>query len=808
VHAPPGAGKTTVVPPALLNAEWLGGRRIVMLEPRRLAARAAAHRMASLRGEEVGRTIGYRTRLDTRVTAATRIEVVTEGVLTRMLQSDPTLEGYGLVIFDEFHERSLQGDTGLALVLHTRRLVRPDLRVLVMSATLDGAAVSRLIDDAPIITSVGRMFDVETRYRSAPAASRRSDFDASYVSTAVASALGETNGDVLVFLPGAPEINRVASLLGERRLAPEVDVIALHGSLDPREQDRAISPGVPGRRKVVLATSIAETSLTIEGIHVVVDSGLSRRSRFSPRTGMSRLETVRVSRASADQRRGRAGRTAPGICYRLWGEDENPSLQAFAPPEIVEADLAPLALDLAVAGVADPTELEWLDVPPIAAYSQAHELLRQLHAIDDSDRVTTHGKAMAQLGLHPRLAHMILRAADSGHGRMACRVAAILGERDPLRSIRDTVGVDLQARLDALERPREFPSADHGALRRALDQARRWESRLSARLKQKADAVGLGGVLALAFPDRVAIRRPGALPRYVLRNGTGLSLPEGDGLTRAPFIVVAESDGRVPEARAWLAASLSAADIESDFGDDISEEELVEWDEDQGIRAVRERRLGAIVLSRTTIRDPDPPLVARAVAAGIRRRGLGVLHWTDSARRLRERLAFLHAHDQGWPDVSDDAIANSLLDRLASSLGRIRSANQLQSLDLTAALLELLDWEQRRQLDVLAPTHYEAPTGSRLPIDYSDPRAPLVAVRLQEMFGTARTPTVLGGRVALTLQLLSPAQRPVQVTRDLAGFWRTSYYDVRKDMRARYPKHPWPEDPLSAEPTRRARKRE
>ena len=763
--------------------------------------------MSSLRGEDVGRTIGYRTRLDTRVTAATRIEVVTEGVLTRMLQTDPTLDGYGLVIFDEFHERSLQGDTGLALVLHTRRLVRPDLRLLVMSATIDGTAVARLVGDAPVITSIGRMFDVETRYRPVPAASRRFDFDANFVSTAIAAALDETAGDVLVFLPGAPEINRVAQVLRERQLSV-VDVIALHGSLDARDQDRAIAPAAPGRRKVVLSTSIAETSLTIEGVRVVVDCGLSRRSRFSPRTGMSRLETVRVSRASADQRRGRAGRTAPGICYRLWSEDENPSLQAFAPPEIVEADLAPLALDLAVAGVTDPAELQWLDVPPIAAYSQARELLRELHAVDDGGHATPHGRAMAQLGLHPRLAHMIIRSADDGHGSMACRVAAILGERDPLRSILDTVGVDLQARLDALEQPRAFPSADHGALRRALDQARRWESRLAGRQAGKADHGALGQVLALAFPDRVGMRRPGPLPRYVLRNGTGLSLPEGDGLTREQFIVVAESDGRVPEARAWLAASLAAEDIDANFGDDITEEDLVEWDVEEGIRAHRERRLGAIVLSRATIRDPEPSLVASAVAAGIRRRGLSVLHWTDSARRLRERLAFLHAHESTWPDVSDDALAESLLERLSASLGRIRSASQLQSLDLTAALLELLDWEQRRQLGILAPTHFETPTGSRLPIDYSDPRAPAVAVRLQEMFGTARTPTVNGGRVALTLQLLSPAQRPVQVTRDLAGFWRTSYYDVRKDMRARYPKHSWPEDPLNAEPTRRTRKRE
>ncbi len=779
-----------------------------MLEPRRLAARAAAQRMSFLRGEETGRTIGYRTRLDTRVSAATRIEVVTEGVLTRMLQHDPTLEGYGLVIFDEFHERSLQADTGLALVLHTRRLVRPDLRVLVMSATLDGTAVAGLVGDAPVITSLGKQFDVETRYRPSAGTQRIGDLDVAFVTGVTASVLGDSEGDMLVFLPGAPEIHRVANLLENRRLETKVEVIPLHGSLDPRDQDRALTPAQSGRRKIVLATSIAETSLTIDGIRVVVDSGLSRRARFSPRTGMSRLETIRVSRASADQRRGRAGRTGPGVCYRLWSETENVALLEFAPPEILDADLAPLALDLAVAGVTDPSELQWLDAPPTAAFSLARELLQQLHAVDDAGHATDHGKSMAQFGLHPRLAHMVLRAAEEGLGSIACRVAAILGERDPLRSLRDVVGVDLQARLDALERPREFPGADQGVLRRAADQARRWEARVSKRAKSKQDAGALGRVLALAFPERVGMRRPGTLARYVLRNGSGLTLPDGDSLSREAFLVVAESDGRVPEARAWLAAAIQADDIETDFGEDITQGDVVEWSEAEGIRATRERRLGAIVLARHQIRNPDPDLVAKAVADGIRRLGLSVLRWTEGARKLRERVAFLHAQDPAWPDMSDESLGERLLERLAPALGRIRSASELHSLDVAPALLDLLDWGQRRQLDVLAPTHFEAPTGSRLPIDYSDPRAPLVSVRLQEMFGVSRTPTVFGNRVALTLQLLSPAQRPVQVTRDLAGFWRSSYYDVRKDMRARYPKHPWPEDPLNAEPTRRVRRRD
>ena len=780
-----------------------------MLEPRRLAARAAAQRMAWLRHETVGQTVGYRTRTDTRVGRETRIEVVTEGILTRMLQQDPTLDGYGLVIFDEFHERSLQGDTGLALTLHTRRLVRPDLRVAVMSATIDGTAVARLLDEAPIVTSLGRQHVVETRYRTPAHGSRPVlAFDAAFVAGAIRSALDETAGDILVFLPGAPEIHRVERLLEETGSPASVYIVALHGSLQPGEQDHAIAPAAPGRRKVVLATSIAETSLTIEGVRVVIDSGLARRSRFSPRTGMSRLETVRVSRASADQRRGRAGRTAPGVCYRLWSEAEDAALQQFALPEIMEGDLAPLALDLAVAGVRDPADLAWLDPPPGTAFSQATELLRQLQAIDADGRVTPHGKIMARFGMHPRLAHMVLKASDNGLGELACQVAAILSERDPLRGAREMVGTDLGARVEALKRPRDLSGADAGAIKRVNEQARRWMSRLPPDAKTVGtDGTAVGRVLALAYPERLARRRPGQQPRYVLRNGTGAVLPEGDALGQSTFVVVAESDGRAPEARVWLSAALNEDDVEVAFADQIIDEQQVEWSE-EGIRSYRVRRLGAIELSRAPVRHPDPALVADAVTNAVRRQGLDVLHWTDGARKLRQRIAFLHAHDSTWPDMSDAARTESLLAGLHDALGQIRSARELRSLDVTTALLGLLDWSQRRRLDDLAPTHFEAPTGSRLPIDYGDPRSPGVSVRLQELFGSRETPTVLGGRVALTLHLLSPAHRPVQVTRDLAGFWKSSYYDVRKDLRARYPKHSWPDDPLAAAPTRRARPRE
>jgi ATP-dependent helicase HrpB len=522
---------------------------------------------------------------------------------------------------------------------------------------------------------------------------------------------------------------------------------------------------------------------------------------------MARLETVRVSRASADQRRGRAGRTAPGTCYRLWSEDENASLQPFAPPEILDGDLAPLALDLAAAGVSAPDDLAWLDQPPAAAYAQARELLTQLEAIDVDGRITPHGTAMTRFGVHPRLSHMIIQASPEGTGVLACELAALLGERDPLRVVADVVGADVQSRIEAVRKPQDFPSADRHTLRRIEQQASRFHAHLKSK-EVSADASATGRVLARAFPDRVAQRRPGPLPRFLLRNGTGAHLPEGDPLTREAFIVVAESDGRVPEARIWLAAPLNPGDIGEVFSEQIVEVESVEWDDTRGITAVRERRFGALVLSQYVVAEPDPSLVAQTVSDLVRRRGLDILPWNEHATRLRQRIAFLHAFDPSWPDVADSVLVTSLLERLSVALERVRSARGLRSLDVAGALLELLDWDQRRRVDQLAPTHFVAPTGSRVPIDYGDPRAPSVSIRLQELFGTSDTPTILAGRVALTLQLLSPAHRPVQVTRDLAGFWQSSYFEVRKSLRARYPKHAWPDDPLSAPPTRKARRRD
>lgn len=815
LQAPPGAGKTTRVPLALLDEAWLAGRRIVVLEPRRLAARAAAHRMADTLGERVGETVGYRIRMETRVGPRTRVEVVTEGVLTRLLARDPTLEGIGCLIFDEFHERSVHADVGLALALHSQSLVRDDLRLLVMSATLDGAAVAALLGGAPVITSEGRSFPVETRYLARRAEQRVEGA----VAGAVRAALAAERGDVLVFLPGAGEIRRVQALLEEGGVPADTRVIPLHGSLPQEVQDAAIAPSPPGRRKVVLSTSIAETSLTIAGVRVVVDSGLARVPRFSPRSGMTRLETVRVSRASADQRRGRAGRVAPGVCYRLWAEAEDAHLLPHAPPEIVEADLAPLALDLAAAGIADPAELRWLDAPPPAAHAQARELLRELGALGGDGRITPRGERMAALALHPRLAHMLLEGAALGHAALAAGLAALLGDRDVLRGADGPPDADLRLRLEALRdaaagRP---PAMVHGnvvdrdALRRALTQAREWERRLGARPTPRAadDAEWAGVLLAFAYPDRVAQRRPGGGARYLLRNGAGAALAGAQTLATAPYIVAAELGEQRPEARVFLAAPLAPEELERHLGDQIEREEVVAWDDEaRAVRAVRRERLGAIVLREAPLREPDPARVAAALADAVRRGGLAMLPWSDAARRLRERLAFLHRLDpDAWPDVADEALLASLDAWLAPRLYGLRRLDDVRRLDMAELLLEGVPWGQRAALDTLAPTHVTVPSGSRVPIDYADPDAPVLAVRLQELFGLAETPRVGGGRVPLTLHLLSPARRPVQVTRDLASFWRSSYFDVKKDLKGRYPKHYWPDDPLVAEPTARAKRR-
>jgi ATP-dependent helicase HrpB len=798
LQAPPGAGKTTIVPLALLDEPWLEGRGIVMLEPRRLAARAAARRMAALLGERPGETVGYRIRHESVVGPTTRIVVVTEGVLTRMLQADPALERFGLVVFDEFHERSIHADLGLALTIHTRSLLREDLRILVMSATLEGGPVAALLHGAPVVTSEGRSHPVEVRHRPRRPGTRLE----AEVSSVVREALGAEQGDVLVFLPGAGEIRRVASLLD----GAGADVLPLHGNLPPEQQDRAILPSPPGARKVVLATSIAETSLTIEGVRVVVDSGLSRVPRYSPRTGMTKLATVRVSAASAEQRRGRAGRLTPGICYRLWSLQEHGALPARSTPEILEADLAPLALDLAAAGVPDPSELRWLDPPPTGAFAEARSLLVQLGALDASGRLTRHGAAMTRLALHPRLSHMVMKATELHDRDSACEIAALLSERDLLRRSHGVPEADIRTRLDLLRGTVARADVDREALRRARTEAAACR-RAGGRGNVSRGGESAGRLLAMAYPDRVAQRRPGSPGRFLLRNGLGAFL-DPQGLSAEDYLVACELDGRAPESRILLAAPIAIEEIRELFETEIETEEFVAWD--GGAKAVlarRRERLGAIVFRETRIARPDPIKVAGALLQGVRSEGLQILPWNGGARRTRERITFVRGLDPRWPDVSDAALTDTLELWLGPRILGLSKLSDLGGVNLSEALLDRLSWEQRAALERLAPTHLTVPSGSRVPVDYGDPSQPVLAVRLQELFGLTETPRVGGGAVPVTLHLLSPAGRPVQVTRDLAGFWRTTYFDVRKDLRGRYPKHHWPDDPLAAQPTSRVKRR-
>lgn len=805
VQAPPGAGKSTLLPLKLLDQDWLAGRRVLMLEPRRLAARMVAKRLAQNFGQELGRTIGFRVRDEARVSKETRLEVVTEGILTRLLQDDPELSDVGAILFDEFHERSLQADLGLALALDVQASLRPDLRLVAMSATLDGQAVSALLGDAPILTSDGRLFPVETRYLPL---SGGATMEAS-MAQAVRQALRENEGDVLAFLPGAGEIRRVERLLNEGGLS--ADVLPLYGELSAAEQDRAVSPGGE-RRRVVLATSIAETSLTIEGVRVVIDAGLARRPSFDPRSGMSRLETVKASMASADQRRGRAGRLGPGVAYRLWPEAENRARPAADRPEIESADLASLALDLAQWGVNDPARLRWVNPPPASNFAQAVALLRELDALDTQGRITEHGKQLARLPVHPRLAHMIVRGREIGAGVTACRIAALLEERDVLRARPGQRAADIRLRLEALqalEAGRRFShfelSLNEGSARRAL----RLASRLMrvASVKDSDDAGMAGLLLAFAYPDRIARRRTSDEPRYRLVNGRGAVLEKADALAGEKFIAIADLDGAGAEGRIYMAGALDEADLRQHFAAHIETRESVEWDEQQQkVLAAKQERLGALVLSEKRLANPSIEAVQAALLQAVRQRGLASLAFDDNVEALRQRVAALRgAYGEDWPDLSDAALLARLEEWLLPE--KAMSLNALRQLDHATAVRNLLPWEQQRALDRLAPTHIEVPSGSRVRIDYSDPAKPVLAVKLQEMFGLAQTPAIADGRVPLSLHLLSPAGRPLQVTGDLAGFWRTSYAEVRKEMRGRYPRHPWPEDPLMAPPTARAKRR-
>jgi ATP-dependent helicase HrpB len=823
LEAPPGAGKSTVVPLALLDEPWLAGKRLVMLQPRRIAARAVARRLAQLAGSEPGQLVGYRTRLETRVSAATRIEVVTEGILTRRLQSDAALEDVGGVIFDEFHERNLQSDLGLALVLDVQQHLRDDLRVLVMSATLDGLAVARALGDAAIVRSAGRAYDVVTHYSAPPPATVNrwpEPIDQRAARTAL-RALATDPGDVLVFLPGAAEIRRCADAIAAAAGDPSLQVLPLYGELDAATQDAALRPAPPGRRKVVVATNLAETSLTIEGVRIVVDAGLERRQRFDPNSGMSRLETVSISRASADQRRGRAGRTAPGVCYRLWSESQHEALATHMPPAIYEADLAPLALELACWGSTDPSALRWLDPPPQATLEQARELLQRLEALDVRGQVTALGRRMAALGTHPRLAHMIERALPLGLGALACDLAGLLSERDPLRAHASQQDPDLRHRVDVLRGGRPPPGL--AVDQRALQLARRSSELLYRRLARDAAqgpangqplvaqdaAVGL--LLAFAYPDRIGLRRPGEQPRYLLAQGRGAVLPAPSALGRSELIVAAELDAGEREARVYLAAPLERALLDTHLAALTTAADEVAWEpRAAAVVARRVLRLGAVVLEERALRDDASPQARAAMLAGIREMGIACLPWTPALQQWRARVELLRraaatpAQSGEWPDVSDAALLAALEDWLAPWLDGITRRDHLARVKLHDALHGLLDWNQQRRLDELVPTHLAVPSGSRVAVDYSG-ATPALAVRLQEVFGWMESPRIAGGRVPVTLELLSPARRPVQVTRDLASFWSRGYAEVRKELKGRYPKHYWPDDPYAATPTRKVR---
>ena len=790
--APPGAGKTTRVPLALLDEPWTRGGKLILLEPRRLAARAAADRMARTLGEAVGETVGLRVRLGSKISRKTRIEVVTEGVFARMILDDPALEGVAAVLFDEFHERSLDADLGLALALDAQSGLREDLRLLVMSATLDGARVARLLGDAPVIESEGRAYPVETHHLGRDPNRRIEE----QVADATTRALRAEPGSILVFLPGQGEIRRVETLLRERVTDPSVDIAPLYGALDRGEQDLAVGPAKPGRRKVVLATSIAETSLTIEGVRVVIDSGLARVPVYEPSIGLTRLETVRVSRAAADQRRGRAGRTEPGVCYRLWEEAATGALEAYARPEILSADLAPMLLDCAAWGVADPTTLAFLDTPPGPALKEARVLLQQLHALDGDGRITETGRRLRELPLPPRLARMVLVAGGSGQARDAADLAAVLVERG--------LGGDTTDLTERVERFRRDRSKRAEDMRRMADG---W-AKAGAKSGSGEEIRSLGALLTLAYPDRLAKAR-GKTGEYLMANGRGAALEPHDRLAKEPYLGIAEISGAAAATRILAAAPISAEEIDAVAGEDIEQRDEIVFD--RQARALRNRavrRYGALTLNERPLPVPATEEAARILAAGLAASGLSALPFSKALAQWRERVMFLrHAEGDEWPDLSDEALAASVEEWLAPHLVGRTGLSDIGPDTLSEAMRSLVPWNLQRRLDAEAPTHLEVPTGSQIPIDYGTEEGPVLAVRVQELFGLDKHPVIAGGRVPLILHLLSPAQRPIQITRDLPGFWRGSWTAVRSDMRGQYPKHPWPEDPLTAPPTRRAKPR-
>ena len=831
LEAPPGAGKTTVVPLELLAAEWRNpDDKILVLEPRQLAVRGAAARLAQLLGESVGRTIGYRVRLDSKVSQETRVEVITEGILTRMIQDDPALEGVAAVVFDEFHERSLNADLGLALALDAQAVLRPELRILIMSATLEAQRLGQWLP-APVVSSAGFLFPIETHYldprRASALPNKPNERLAELVPAQVKSALNtHPEGDILVFLPGVGDLQRSARKLQDS-LPDHVDLHLLHGELPLEAQDAALRPVGGGRRKVILATSIAETSLTIEGVRVVIDGGFARVPRFVPRTGFTTLETVPVARAAADQRRGRAGRLAPGTCYRLWTEAEHHNLPAHRPPEIHTADLSSLALELALWGAAEPTSFRWLDVPPTAAFAQATDLLLRLGALVEHKsgaQPTHHGRQLAALGLPPRLGHLVVRGQELGHGPAAASLAALLAERDLLRWAAPTdtrpAPPDLRLRLEALASGRPpLPglALHHATLQRVRDVARNLTGRLGKSANSLSHSITqapVGLLTALAYPDRLAQRE--THDRLRLVTGQRVSLNTTDVDPQATFFAVAHLAGTASAPRATLAAPLGQDELEMAFADQITTTDEVRYDAAiQRVTGRRVRRLGALLLDEKIIGQPDAALVERALLDYLQEAGVSKLNWTPAARQLQQRLEFLRQHfpatdvAEPWPAFDDATLAHELADWLGSHLTGLKTLDQVQRLDLYEPLLSRLPggWNQRQELDRLAPAALEVPSGSHITLDYSDPAAPVLAVKLQELFGLTETPTVAAGRVPLLLHLLSPGGRPAQVTRDLRSFWEKGYFEVRKDLKGRYPRHPWPDKPMEHIPTRLTKKR-
>ncbi len=790
LSAPPGAGKTTLVPLFLLSQDWRGDGRIILLEPRRLAARAAAGRMASLLDETVGETVGYRMRLDSRISARTRIEVVTEGVFARMLLDDPELPGVAAVLFDEFHERSLDADFGLALALDVQQALRDDLKLIVMSATLDIGRVQQLLGDAPVIESLGRSFPVDVHYQERPPAERIEDA----VTRAIVDAHRSETGSILAFLPGQAEITRTAERL-EGRFGPGTIVTPLFGNLSQKEQDAAIRPAAAGTRKIVLATSIAETSITIDGVRIVIDSGLQRLPAFEASTGITRLETVRVSRASADQRAGRAGRTEPGIAIRLWHQGQTAALPAFTPPQILASDLSGLVLDLAHWGVSDPTGLAFLDPPPATTWQEAKALLVQLGALDASGALTARGKQIRQLALPPRLAAMAVSAAEDGQAEEACLLAVLLTEQGLGGN-----SIDLEDRLRRFKTER----GDRAEASRGL--ARRMTISLSTG-KQSGDPVQPGVLLMQAFPDRIALQR-GGRGRFVMANGRGAELPDTERLAGSAMLVIADLTGRAGGQRILAAAEISRSDVEAHMPQAIVREDQTFFDRpSRQVRARRVTRLGAIVFEESPLPKPKGEPAARALAEGVRQLGLAVLPFSKEAAQLRDRIGFLHRTiGEPWPDMSDDALLSRMDEWFIPFQGEARGIDDIHSGTLSEGLQALVPHEVSRDLARLAPTHFEAPTGQRHPIHY-DGDEPLLSIRVQELFGLKAHPAIGGGRLPLLLELISPGHKPIQTTRDLPGFWAGSWKDVRADMRGRYPRHPWPEDPAHAAPTTRAKPR-